>query len=42
MVKAKTSQNGPTRMISYENKIGFFFNVFAQNPLPPEILPHGT
>ena len=25
MVKAKTSQNGPTRMISYENKTGFFF-----------------
>ena len=35
MVKAKTSQNGPTRMISYENKTGFFFIFFFKTHYLP-------
>ena len=32
MVKARTSQNGPTRMLSYENKTGFFLR-FCSKPI---------
>ena len=35
MVKAKTSQNGPTRMISYENKTGFFFTFLLKTHYLP-------
>ena len=35
MVKAKTSQNGPTRMISYKNKTGFFFTFLLKTHYLP-------
>lgn len=35
MVKAKTSQNGPTRMISYETKQVFFFTFLLKTHYLP-------